>query len=236
MKKVIKSLVMVFFIFMICGCDIKYDIRINQDMSVDDKINVVFPTAYAEFYFQEPKEYVNNIYKAKSEEFGISGYSVKSEIGDDESTAYLNSSSASIESYINNSPLKMLYENINVSKENGDIKIKMTKMNDVFSTIVNYDAMFVLEDFDVVFTSDYLIEDANCDSKNLVTGEYVWSFKKGTLGKTIEFTLTDNKNYSAIVFGKIGYLILPIILLVILLICYIIYSNFKKKVMIVNEI
>lgn len=235
MKKILKGIIFTAFMILLCGCDIKYSVEITDGFEVNDRVEVDFPTMYAGMYYQKPDEYIRNMYDAKSSEFGISGYKLESEIGDDLSKAILTSTN-SFENYFSNSPLKMMYEHISVEKKGGDTVIKLTGMRDIFGVVENLDEYFRIESFDVAFRSDYYMKDANYTSRNELTGEYVWHFERGELAKTMEFTLTDNKNYAAIVLNYLDYAIIPIILLVFLIICYIIYVVFRRKINEVNSL
>jgi hypothetical protein len=109
-------------------------------------------------------------------------------------------------------------------------------MNDVMDIYGGYDENYSLTDFSVVLNSKYIIKDSNADEKNFFKGSYTWNYDENSLGKDIELTITDNKNYFAILSGQLGILLVPIVISIIGVIIYIAYLLINRKIKRVNQL
>lgn len=236
MTKIIKNIIYISLLFVLSGCSISYEVNIEEDRKVNDELIVNVSNTLAGTYYDSPREYLENISTSKMSEFNISNYKKTYDIGNDISKVFLTNTHYSVENYFNSPIIRYLYKNVSVKKEGNNIIILLNGMNDVMSTINNYDENYGLEDFSIVLNSKYFLKDDNADERNIFTGKYVWNFKQDSLGKEIKLTITQNKNYFAIVSDYLGLFIFPVVILIIGVIIYVIYLLFKQKINHVNRI
>lgn len=230
MKKIIKIIVIIFVLFLTSGCSVNYETYIERDGSVDDKLSITIPTSLTEYYYQTPREYLDTMYKAKTQEYGLSGYTVNYDIANDYSTANLSSSYKSIKDYLNSGILKSLYSNIDVKEEKNKIVVSLSGMNNgLFSNSAYGDSELFPDEFTVTLNSKYVIEKDNSDERNKFKGTYIWKFKKGISNRNMEFTIVKRENLSASFVGRYGAYLFAIFILAFLAIGFIIYLVMKGK-------
>ena len=236
MKKIFNCFSIFVLMIILTGCSVNYEANIDNTGSVKDNIKVELPNQLMTTYYSTPKEYMENMVKSKTEEFGISGYQVEYEYQDDTSTAILNGSYKSIDNYLNSGIINVLFSKKDIKKEGNKTIVKLYGLTDVYNSLGSSDYYDFPEEFTISLNSKYIIEKDNADERNVLTGGYKWHFKKGFIKKTIEFTVVEKSSIAANVIGANPILSLIILILAIFVILYIIYVVMKGKIRKANSI
>ena len=236
MKKVFRFFTLCIFTFFLSGCSVKYEAVIDNTGNVNDTLSIEIPNQLASTYYSTPKEYLENMYKSKSEEYKLSGYDIEYEFLDDTSIATMKGSYRSIETFLNSGIINILYSKKDIKKDGNKIHVKLYGLNDIYNTIGAGDYYDFPEEFTVSINSKYVIEKDNADERNVLTGVYKWHFKRGLIKKTIEFTIVQKSSISANIIGSHPILSIIVLILAIFLILYIIYGVMKGKIEKANSI
>lgn len=228
--KNIKYLFLLLVVILFTGCTVKYDLNIDSDLSVTEKVEA------------EEKEYdaktktgmdtdkiVNHLYEIYKRD-GIKP-SISSKVENNNIIATASTSHNSLDDYVDNFSSD-LFKTANLSKSGNSytLTFKQTeKLSSTDSTAPIYDK--------VVFniTTPFKVTKSNVDK---VSGnKYTWEFEKDQELRTIKITFdtTVNDNAKVIDLGlfkiKINYsvLFLVIMILVIIGIVGVVYVNNKKN-------
>ena len=236
MKKIFKILIIFFAVFALSGCSVNYNVNIDNNGSVNDILTLEVLNQMTATYYNTPKEYLENMVRAKSDEYGAIGYNVDYKLEDDTSTAIMKGNYRSIDSYLNSGITKILFSQKDIRKDGDKTIVKLYGLNDIYNSFGTGDYYDFPEEFTITLNSKYVIENDNADEKNALTGVYKWHFKKGVIKKTIEFTITNKSSITANVIGSHPILSLIILVLAIFIIMIIIYGVVKGKIKKVNSI
>lgn len=208
MKK-IKILILSILVILLTGCSGSYDLKINEDLSVNEKLNLSLDTK-DDTYYKAVKLFENN--KIKKDKYKIVNSDNKVKIT-------YNDKFDSIEDYILNSKLyKNMFDNINYEKNEKNLKINT---NSVFDNI-NSNSPFVNDEYDISLfqiniETPYKVSYTNADQvdENIMT----WNINKDTTYKDISFDMDINdkqKPYlQIIILILIGFIIIISTIIVI---------------------
>ena len=201
MKK-FRIIILLLLVLFLSGCSGTYNIKINNDLSVDEDLEISIENQNEDVFDTTKKLFSNNNISAKKYKVTASSNVV--------SISY-KEKYKSIEDYILNSKLyHQLYDNINYSFVDGIINLKTTgKMyltddnnNYIFN---NYDISLLQINLEVPFK--ILDNNADIDSEDTLS----WTLNKDTREKDINVKLDvigSRSNYKEIIILSIVFLIL----------------------------
>lgn len=233
----IKKIAILFvLLFLLSGCSINYEINIDKDKKLNDKISLEVSNEVSSLYYDNPREYLEYMFKQKTIEFGLPNYIPFYNIENENSKIEINYTHDTVDSYFNSGIVKVLFKNVSVTKKGNDTIIKLNGMKDIFGEYDDLDYMYYAPSFNIVLKSEYIIKDSNADERNFFKGNYTWKMSKDSLNKNIELTISNKKNYFAIINGKLGLLVVPTIILIISILAYIIYLLINQKIKRVNQL
>ena len=232
MKK-IKYVLIAFIIIFLTGCNVEYDLDINEDKSVSEKVIATENTNKMESWTKSKGSqsitYLYNLYKRD----GVSD--VKTSVKDKNTTAVVTKSHSNIEEYAQDFSSD-IFDEVEVTKKDGVVSFTASQTKMLGGTS-SYSPLY--DEVIVKIRIPYVVVDNNADSVN--RNVYTWNINKNEGLKTINFTYKeDNKvnslnvkindktyniNYGIIVLSGI---------IVLLLIIFIIVSIKNKKNNVVN--
>lgn len=211
MKK-IKILIFLFALMLFTGCSGNYDVKINNDLSVSEKLNL-YVENNSDMYKKTVQIFEEN--KIKREKYDV-------RIVNNQINIKYREKFNSIDDYILNSKIyHQLYNDINYNRDNKTVDIyanEPLKINDSFNISNSID----IDSLKINITNPFKTIVSNEDEINGDT--YTWNINKDTPKKAIsmQFTL-NNKGIS------IGNIITIVVLMTsIILLAVIITKNSRK--------
>ena len=159
------------------GCSINTEIKIEDDLSINEKYNIVFNNNLAANYFTT-KEYVNNYidYYKSAIDFKKYNYEFK-ENNDGTSSVLFNKATSDFCTGINSNLFSnYLYDNILCTLENGDYIIESNGDNKM--NLPASEKKFDVDEINLTITLPVLSNENNADTVSNNT--YTWRFDKYT--------------------------------------------------------
>lgn len=222
MKK-IKTIIIFSLIFILSGCSVEYNLTINEDNTINEKVVAEEKTKRMESLTRlkgdQAVTYLYDMFKRPNEDIEISSRE------DDYNTyATAITSHDSIDEYVSKFSSDV-FETVKIEKNNGKIKFN-AKQSNLLGGISSYSLLY--DDITVNVKIPFKVIENNADS---VRGNiYTWKINKDEEYKTISFTYeegskkdklnvkvnekTYNINYGIIVAGVMILLISIIVLFV----------------------
>ncbi|MBR4830934.1 MAG: hypothetical protein IKZ96_04185 [Bacilli bacterium] len=230
MKYIKRVLIILFFVIMISGCKVNYELQINKDLSVNEKVTATENTnrmkSRTNLDISQSVSYLYKIYKTSY--MGDDNYSIIS--ADSTTSATVNNSYSSIEEYSKNFKTDIFEEKI-VCKDKNHIRIEFDQFGLINTKASN---RYVYDEIEVVIEVPFEVSDHNADK--VVNNKYTWYVKADTdeyKNIMIEFDGNRPKNSAAIKFGdkafSIGYEYLFIVAAVLAIIIVIVVVYIKNK-------
>ena len=208
MKKY-KVIILLLSIILLCGCSGTYNLNINEDLSVVEKIDLDIDKGDG--------VYQNTLKLFEENKIEKSKYKIVS--SENNVKIIYSEKYNSIEEYILESKIhNMFFDNIQYNKDRKKIDIYTTS----YFKLNNSGSDNIVNDYDISLlqinvTTPYKINKTNADSTNDNT--MTWLLKKDTTKKSIDFSLNvDSKNNSyvqIIVLSLIGIIIIGSIVVIV---------------------
>lgn len=183
MKK-IKIFIFLCSILLLSGCSVEYDLTLNDDLTVSEKVVATERTKRMEALTKQKGEqavnYLYNMFKRDGEDITLTSRE------DDYNTyATAITSHEDINDYASKFSSDV-FNNVNVTKD-GNIITFSTTQKELLSSDTNYSLLY--DDITVNVTIPFEVTSNNADK---VTGNtYTWNIKKNTDYKTIEFSYKE---------------------------------------------
>lgn len=228
-----KKIILLVFICVFCfGCKARYELQINEDLTVNENITgLETDTFYNQYYKSTKERVINSIMYMDNEYLNNVGYSKKIVNEDNLTGATVNKKFNSLEEYFELSKAyTQFYENFDYKINNGVVTIDLKDQ-----LLINYDSIerYAIDSCDVVITLPFKVKKSNADYINKETNTYIWNLN-GDSQKDIYIKFdtkmgADLKDNSISI---ISFVIVGIAVIVITGIIYFIYDKNKKS----NEI
>lgn len=183
MKK-IKIFIFLCLILLLSGCSVEYDLTLNDDLTVSEKVVATEKTKRMEALTkQKSKQAVNYLYDM----FKRNGEDITLTSREDEYNTYATAITSHDD--INDYASKFssdVFDNINVTKD-GNIITFSAEQKELLSSDTNYSLLY--DDITVNITIPFEVTSNNADKVNGNT--YTWNIKKDSDYKTIEFSYKE---------------------------------------------
>lgn len=225
-----KIFLLILVAFLFSGCTVKYNLYINNDLSVNEQVVAFESTSELNMNTkQEPKVAANslfNLYKKKGIDYSFSTVEENGGV-----TSTVSTSFNSLEEYENYFESDIVKE-VNITKKDGYITLEYEQnepLTDDYSESLIYDSI------EVRINIPFMVTETNADR---VQGDtYIWTIEKNNNLKNINITFNSNetKNSKKFNFGifeiNIKYSILIILgfAVVVFSIVLFVYLNNKKN-------
>ncbi len=228
--KIIKKIIIVFIIFIVSGCSVKYNLTINQDGSVNETVVAQENTKKMESMTRlKGDNAVNYLYKMFNR--GDSNISISSVSDTYNTTATAVKIHNSIDEYASNFKSDV-FDNINLTKENDNINIE-TNQSKLLGNNSNYSLLY--DEIEVNIKVPYEVVSNNADKVSGST--YSWNINKNTGLKNIKLSYIEGnkKNNINIKLNdktfNISYVVISIsgIILVLLILVLMVYRKNRKN-------
>lgn len=183
MKK-IKIFMFLCIILLLSGCSVEYDLTLNDDLTVSEKVVATEKTKRMEALTkQKGKQAVNYLYDM----FKRNGEDITLTSREDDYNTYATAITSHED--INDYASKFssdVFDNVNVTKD-GNIITFSAEQKELLSSDTNYSLLY--DDITVNITIPFEVTSNNADKVNGNT--YTWNIKKDADYKTIEFSYKE---------------------------------------------
>lgn len=229
MKK-IKGVIIALSVFLLCGCSVEYDLTINKDSSVNEKVIATENTnrmkANTGLDESNSVTYLYDMFKRKNYKTRL--HKTKK---DDNTVVTVTGNYDSIKDYESNFTSD-LFEEVNITKKGDIVTINMDQSKELSSTS---NRSLVYDDVTIKFNIPFKVTEHNADSA--VKGTYTWHIKKDQDLKHIKISYDESvyQNSKTFKMGKtklnikLEVLTIGIALFVILFITTIVVINNNRN-------
>lgn len=218
-----KKNIIVFIVVMMCfGCKANYQIKINKDLSVDEKITGLEDQDFYDRYYNSSKErVVKNVASFYEETIKNNGYKFSTVIDDDLYGGRVLKTYDSIEDYFNNSvAYKQYFASWNITKNDSLVEILLNDKLKPNGTGID---RYYVEEGTVNIKLPFKVIDHNADS--VKNNTYSWNIDSNKGNKI--FLKFDS---SKLANGKENYMLVYVITFTIIIIfVFVLLFVFIKK-------
>lgn len=186
MKK-LKVIIILFLVIMLSGCSGTYKLKINEDLTVDEKVNISIPATDG--------AYENTLNLFKDNKITKSKYRVTASTDDIKIT--YNEKYDSIEDYLLNDKLyRVIFSDVDYIKEKEILRLTTESKMKLYKG----DSSFIVNDFDISLLqisveTPFNIISNNAD--NFEPNKMLWTLNKDTTSKKIDFKIDIDKKSSS---------------------------------------
>lgn len=223
-----KKIIIIIILSLCCfGCKAKYQLTINEDLSVLEEIVGLESDSFYENYPKSTKSRVIDfIIETKKDYLNEVGYSKKNIIEDELTGAKVNKKFTTLEEYFEKSKAYTQFYDSWVHKiENGIVTIDL--QNQLLRN-ENSIERYLIDECDVIITLPFKVIRSNADSIDKKTNTYTWNLNDQTQKKIyLKFDSQQFYVYKESKYTKYGIIIAFVILIII--ISYLIYKKNKKN-------
>ncbi|MBQ9024069.1 MAG: hypothetical protein IJ105_02470 [Bacilli bacterium] len=226
----LKKITILLLIIISTGCSVEYNLTINEDYSISEKVTALENTKKMESITRSKGEqsvtYLYNMFKRDNENINFT-----SNESSDNTSATATTTHNSIEEY--SSKFKSdVFNKVNVTKNNGIVSLTTTQTTPLSD---NDSYSLIYDDITIKIYVPFKVLENNADETSGDT--YIWKIKKNDELKTIKLTYDENSkknNVNIKINNKtfsINYVIITIsgIILVIAVIVLIVVMKNKKN-------
>lgn len=228
MKKMKKLMLFLLPLFL-SGCTVQYNLKINEDLSVEENIITKIDYGYFDHMEKNPdfaKQYINTMMKDYNTDYVYSWDYLEEE---ETYGVKMNRKHQNIEDLAMAESIKFFYEGIGIEKNSNYVTIKTVgkiNMGLIYTYAErepeeddDYTYIMIPEDTYFSITVPFKVTIHNADKVDKETNTYYWLITKETTNKSIELTFDQNKKYFSIlkVVKSFPYkfLLFPLIIVII---------------------
>ena len=225
-----KIFLLILVAFLLSGCSIKYDLYINNDLSVNEKVTATEKIKTLKMNTkQDPFVAANSLYTARKKD--NINYNFSTYEKDDNIIGIASASFDSLEEYENYFTSDVI-KNVNITKKDGYVTLEFNQdveLSDDSSRSLPYNSI------EVSINVPFLVTDTNAD--RMQGDQYIWDIVKDGELKKIKITFNTNETKESKKFDlglfqvnvKYSVLVIAGFALVISAIVLIVYLNNKKN-------
>ena len=221
MKKIV---ILIIALFLVTGCSVKYNIVINEDLSVNEEAKITGTKDLYQIYYKTTKKHVlEDLIGVYKEDLDMNNYQYEL-VEDKEPYVFVNKKYDSIKDYINNSKLFNDYFDEIKYIENDNIKKIETigfKENDIDDP-----ERFNVQELEISITCPYVVRLHNAKDVNKETNTYYYELTSENNKILLEYDASKKFNPHS---DLIKSLIIAFIVIVIIWIAVIILTKKNKK-------
>lgn len=216
-----KYALLLFSLFLLTGCTVKYNLTIKDDLTIEETIDTKETEAYFEenYEFYERKEAIDGIWENMASDYVSKGYTYTQNY--DNTGIKIKNSYASFEDFISKTTIyKQYFDKTNYEENNGVISIE----TEGFYPYVEQDPeRFAIETIEINIKIPFKVKTHNADKvfKNI----YTWKIDKETKEKTIKIKYDTKQEYNNT--KNIDYFVLFGIIIFVIVVALFIYGKVK---------
>lgn len=218
---IMKKIIILFSLFLLTGCTVKYNININEDLKVDETIDVKEKESYFDenYEFYERKDAIDSIWENMASEYVSKGYTYTQNYNN--TGINVKNTYDSFENYIQQSNIyNQYFDKINYIDNNGVISIE----TEGFHPYTEQDTeRFAIEETEISIKIPFKVMSHNAD--DVFRNIYTWKIDKNTTNKIIKIKYSTIQNYNNS--KNLDYFALFGIIIFVIIVGLFIYSKVK---------
>lgn len=221
MKKIV---ILIGALLLVTGCSVKYNIVINEDLSVSEEAKLTGTEKFFDVYYKTTKKHVLegmiDIYKDQLIENKYQYELIEDKVP----YVLVNKKYDSVNEYINNSKLfNNYFDEIKYTENKNIRRIETFGYNE--NDIDNPDR-FVIEELEITITCPYVVKNNNAKDVNKQTNTYYYELNKDNNKILLEYDISKKFNPNA---DLIKTLIIAVIVVVITWITVVVLTKKNKN-------
>ena len=222
-----KRIILIFLCLFCLGCEAKYELVINEDLSVKESITGLEDENFYDQYYKSTKERVIDFMSdTKDEYLEEIGYSKQIVTENDLTGALFVKEFSSLEEYFKRSlAYTQFYENIDYKINNGVVEINLNNQ-----LLENEDSIerYVIDNCNISIVLPFKVKTNNADFIDKKTNTYTWELNNET-GKNIQIKFDTKKiyEYKETNTDYVSYLLIIVLITGMLYLIYYIYNKNK---------
>lgn len=220
-----KKIILIFVCLFCIGCEARYELTINEDLTVTESITgLETDTFYNQYYKSTKERVIDFMSETKDEYLNEVGYTKEIVTDNNLTGAKFNKTFSSLKEYFEKSKAYTQFYN----DWDYDVKNEVVTINLKNQLLRNEDSIerYVIDNCYVSITLPFYVKDNNAD---LINGNtYTWNLND-TEGKDIyiKFNTSKKNNYKET--NYTSYILLGVLIIGISIVTYIIYNKNKKN-------
>lgn len=212
-----KKIVLVLLILLLTGCSIEYNLKINKDLTVEERIEAVEENDFFKLYEYTNKiDVINFIFEPYLEEIDAYSYNYDIISNDEFGGMFIKRKYSSLQDYINNvDSIYYLFENVDYSEYNNIVTLKTT--GKFYNYNLDDPERPAIENAKIIIEPIFEVIESNADEV-VKNSRYIWIINKNTLEKNITISFDKTKRIDVINISdkiKIDYTLLIIIVILL---------------------
>ena len=227
-----KKLILLLFPLFLSGCTVQYNLKINEDLSIEERIITKVEYGFFDHIEKDPF-YARQYIQAMMNDYNPN-YVYSWEYLEEEETygALINRKHNNLEDLINAESIKFFYEGIGIERNSNYITLKTVgtiNMGLIYTYAErepeeddDYTYIMIPKDTYFSITVPFKVTVHNADKIDKETNTYYWLITEKTTNKNIELTFDQNKKYFSIVGVVKSFpykmLLFPLIIVIIMII------------------
>ena len=232
MKK--KILLIIALIFICAGCDVKYTLKIDQDLKVEEYVSATEPDKFFENFPKSSRgKVVADILSQYTDVLNENNYDTKSQVGAFQSGAIVSKSYPDLKTYSD--------ETIFTSQFSDD-KVEVTEKDNIvtlriygnFSHSEQNQSKVPVDTAKIRIEIPFKVTDKNCHEVDGNT--YIWNFDEDSLDREIRISFDKSKVAKETKSFDYSYLIIIGAVIVLAFIGYLLYNRIGKRSKEVNDL
>ena len=208
-----KYLLVVMFLFLCSGCNVHYDLKINEDLSFEENISCLEDNSFFEKYSIDKDEIINSMINPylnyiDNKDFKITNISKSDSYGRNIYKKYNNINDFLANSFYYN----FYFNNMDISDNEEYISITV---KDLIKNPSSITRLFI-DDGVITITLPFEVVDNNADKVDIIHNKYTWNFDLKD-DKTIFIKFNKNKKafrYDYLIFFGGGFLIVLLLIII----------------------
>lgn len=221
MKKIV---ILIIALFLVTGCSVKYNVVINEDLSVEEEAKLAGTEDLYKIYYKTTKKHVlENLLNLQKDALDENNYQYEL-IEDNEPYVVVNKKYDSVKEYIDNSKLfNDYFDEIKYTEDKNIRKIETIGYNE---DDVDNPERFVVEKLEIAITSSYVVKNHNAKDVNKTTNTYYYELDDENNKILLEYDISKKFNPNGELMQK---LVIAFIIIVVIWVTVVILTKKSKK-------
>lgn len=221
MKKIV---ILIIALFLVTGCSVKYNVVINEDLSVEEEAKLAGTEDLYKIYYKTTKKHVlENLLNLQKDALDENNYHYEL-IEDNEPYVIVNKKYDSVKEYIDNSKLfNDYFDEIKYTEDKNIRKIETIGYNE---DDVDNPERFVVEKLEIAITSSYVVKNHNAKDVNKTTNTYYYELDDENNKILLEYDISKKFNPNGELMQK---LVIAFIIIVVIWVTVVILTKKSKK-------
>jgi hypothetical protein len=231
-----KKLIILFLLVFLSGCNAKYSMKINPDLTITEKVIIEERNENIYSYAPSVEGFIDNMITVNNKNFDLEEYQIEPFYEKQSSGVIVNYTYNNLDDFLEKTLLHNFFEEMTTEKNNDIITIKLFPLDKGASYLVEEDyslsdPLFINAEVSMILSSPAL--KSNAMSINVEKKTYGWLYNKNNIQENLEITFKVDKksllkqtgfkkdfankdfNFNLIIIGMVLFLTIIIILILL---------------------